>query len=216
MADEKDRSPEQNDILKKLRAIGGDFWGDSPAEPAPAAAEAPKAKKPAEKKPGIDQLWMTADETVDWTDALAYDQPRDGLTAPGLWRFYHENARQVLTGDVQAYAQVLRRTNPLSELTIYCDGLTMRAPSAERLEASFTCRPKLVQEKEKLYLAALGVRIARDLLACLPVEEAGVQAWHEGRIVFTCTYPREKLLHRNYRFLDPIAFSEECGATFSL
>ncbi len=212
------RIAEQNEILKKLRAIGGDFWGS-----APAAAEGAAGKKPAPAKaavpkpqPEIDKIWMTADETVDWTEALAYDMPRDGLTSPALWKFYHENAKAVLEGDIQAYARVLRHTNPLGELTPYADGITMRAPTADRLESSFTCREKLLTEKGKSYLAAMGVRIARDLLACLPAEEAGVTAYQNGEVVMDVTYPREKLERRNFRFLDPVAFTEECGARFSL
>lgn len=215
---EENRNPleEQNEILKKLRAIGSDFWGQAPQTPEQPKAETRPAAGKKAAKPGLDQLWMTADETVDWTEALVSEFPADGLTSPAMWKFYHENARAVLEGNVQAYAQVLRRTNPLGELTPYADGITMRAPTADRLESSFTCRGKLLEEKKERYLAAMGLRIARDLLACLPAEEACVTAYHEGKAVMEVTYPRRMMTHRNYRFLDPVEFSRECGARFDL
>ncbi len=216
MAEESNRNPEQNEILKKLRAISGDLWGGAQgaAENAGVVKPASPVRRP--PQPEIDKIWMTADETVDWTDALIHDRPVDGLTAPGLWAFYHENARAVLQGDVQAYAKVLRQTNPLGELIPYADGMTMRAPTADRLESSFTCREKLLLEKGRSYLAAMGLRIARDLLACLPAEEVGITAWQGGAKVLEVTYTRQMLDHRNYRFLDPVAFTEECGGQFMI
>ena len=98
MSEDINRPADANDLLKKMRAITADLWRESPdvtAEPKP------KAEKPARvvvKRPeiGIDNLWMTADETIDWTDALAHEFPADGLTSVRLWSFYHKQAEAVL------------------------------------------------------------------------------------------------------------------------
>ena len=66
----------------------------------------------------------------------------------------------------------------------------------------------------KKYLCAMGVRIARDLLACLPVSEIRVTATQDGKPAMDVTYRREQLLHRNFSFLDPQKLTEECGAIF--
>ena len=76
------RTLEENELLRKLRAIGTDLWRESQDV---AAEPKQKPEKPARvvvKQPeiGIGNLWMTADETIDWTDALAHDYPTDGLT----------------------------------------------------------------------------------------------------------------------------------------
>ena len=204
------------ELLKKMRAIASDLWRDTPDVP---AEPKPKAEKPARvvvKHPdiGIDNLWMTADETIDWTDALAHEYPADGLTNPRLWVFYHKQAETVLSGDTKAYAEVLKKANPLGELTTFAEGISMRAPSGDRVEAQFNCRKEYLDADRKKYLCAMGVRIARDLLACLPVSEVGVKAVQEGKTVMEVTYRRENMLHRNFSFLDPIKLTEECGATF--
>ena len=71
-----------------------------------------------------------------------------------------------------------------------------------------------MKENRKLYLSAMGLRIARDLLACLPVNEVRVTAEQDGKEVFSATYPRHRLLHQNFSFIDPIKLAEDLGAKF--
>ena len=218
MSEDINRPADASDLLKKMRAITADLWRESPdvtAEPKP------KAEKPARvvvKRPeiGIDNLWMTADETIDWTDALAHEFPADGLTSARLWSFYHKQAEAVLSGDTKAYAEVLKKANPLGELTTFAEGISMRAPDADRVEAQFNCRREHLEADGKKYLSAMGVRIARDLLACLPVSEVGVKALQDGRSAMEVTYRREDMMHRNFSFLDPVKLTEDCGAQFSI
>lgn len=216
----------QMDLLKKLAAIGSDLWGGMPSAAyqkeetpdRPAAGKqdqpAPKKKKETPAESGIRSLWKTADETVDWTDALAHSSPADGLTGKRLWGFYHKMAEKVLAGDLAAYTEVLKTSNPLGELTGFANGINMRAPRADRLESTFVCKDELMKEDRKLYLAAMGLRIARDLLACLPANEVKVTAEQNGKPVFSVVYPRQQLLHRNFAFIDPIKLAEDCGAKF--
>ena len=218
MSEDTKRPADPNELLKRMRAITADLWG----EPADVAAEPkPKEEKPARvvvKRPeiGIDNLWMTADETIDWTDALAHEYPADGLTSIRLWSFYHKQAETVLSGDTRAYAEVLKKANPLGELTGFSEGITMRAPDPDRVEGHFNCRKEYLESDGKKYLSAMGIRIARDLLACLPVSEVGVTALADGKTVMEVTYSREQMMHRNFSFLDPVKLTEECGAKFSL
>ena len=217
MTEEQGYSRNQLELLKKLKNVGSDLWGvlgdagaavssDDGALPAPAAKKAPNP---------MDAIWKTADETIDWTDALAHNTPTDGLTGQRLWNFYHKQAERVLSGDLDAYTEVLKAANPLGELTDYAESITMRAPSADRLESCFICRAELMEKDRKLYLAAMGLRIARDLLACLPAEEVAVTAEENGKTAFKAVYTRQQLLHRNFNFVDPVALSEEFGAEYN-
>ena len=206
-----------SELLRRMKAIASDLWREPPEDvvPEPKKQEAKPAKVVVKRpKIGIDNLWMTADETIEWTDALAHDRPTDGLTPLSLWQFYHRNAEAVLSGDLSAYTEVLRKANPLGELTEYAHGISMRAPDPDRVEASFNCRQEYLEENEKKYLCAMGIRIARDLMACLPVSEVGVTARKDGKALMEVTYRREKLLHRNFTYLDPVKLTEECGANF--
>ena len=156
-------------------------------------------------------LWQTADETIDWTDALGHAVPTDGLTPMHQWRLYHRLAPKVLEGDQEAYVEVLTTTNPLGDLTDFVEGMVLRTPGADRLECRFECRRELMDAEGERYLCALGLRIARDLLATLPVSEVYVEGNLDGRRCLGVTYPRRQLLKRNPIFLDPVAFTRECG-----
>ena len=207
-----------SELLRRMKAIASDLWREPPEDvvPEPKKQEAKPAKVVVRKpKIGIDNLWMTADETIEWTDALAHEWPTDGLTPQHLWEFYHKHAEDVLNGDRGAYTEVLRKANPLGELMEYAHGISMRAPDPDRLEAMFTGRDEHMEENAKQYLSAMGVRIARDLLACLPVSEVHVTASWQGKTVMDALYRREQLLHRNFSFLDPVQLTEECGAVFN-
>ena len=226
MSEEQGSFMDQKDLMKRMKAIASDLWGsvvsdeDPPDEPAEESAPESSSQEPRGHEPGpqrklsIRSLWKTADETIDWTDALSHSTPTDGLTGARMWTFYHKHAERVLAGDLDAYTEVLQKANPLGELTDYAESITMQAPSPDRLESRFICNKELLEEDRELYLAAMGLRIARDLLACLPVEEVTVTGESEGRTVFTVTFTRMQLLHRNFTFVDPVELSRECGAEF--
>ena len=219
MSDEQGTFMDQNEFMKRMKAIASDLWGGvAPAQeevpPEPEKEKSPVSQAAEKPKTDIPSLWKTSDETIDWTDALAHSTPTDGLTGLHMWSFYHKHAEKVLAGDLAAYTEVLQKSNPLGELTEYADNITMQAPSPDRLESRFICKKELMKKDRKLYLAAMGLRIARDLLACLPVEEVNVVAEHDGKTVMQVTYRRDQLLHRNFRFLDPVKLTEECGGQF--
>ena len=207
-----------SELLKKMRAIASDLWREPPEDVTaePKTPEKPPVRAVVRRtKFDIDNLWMTADETIDWTDALAHEWPSDSLTSIALWKFYHRNAEAVLNGDVASYAEVLRKSNPLGELMDFAGEINMRVPDPDRVEATFTVKGEYMEKDAKKYLCAMGVRIARDLLACLPVSEVRVTASWKGETVMDAVYHREQLLHKNFSFLDPVKLTEECGAVFN-
>jgi hypothetical protein len=98
----------------------------------------------------------------------------------------------------------------------YAGDITMRTPDPDRVEAAFSAKEEHMEKDAKKYLSAMGVRIARDLLACLPVSEVKVTAKYRNRTAMEVVYRRDQLLHRNFSFLNPVALTEECGAIFNI
>ena len=217
-----DLTAAQKKLAETLKGIGTDLWGGNPdlwAEKTfeDAAAPEKKDKKQPEKtektakKTDIQTLWKTADETVDWTDALIHASPRDGLTSQKNWMFFRRMAGRVLEGDRDAYVEVLTSMNPLGDLTDYVSGMIIRTPSSDRLECVFECRSELMEENPRIYLGGLGLRIGRDLLAVLPVEEVCIVGNQDGKERLNVTFRREQLLKQKMAFLDPAEFTERCG-----
>ena len=225
MSEEKmDPIGAQADLVRRLQAIGVDLWGkdgktgaaELPEENT--AADAGKAPEPggdtAARRVGADNLWKTADETVDWTDALLCETPRDGLTDAREWRFYHRVAEKVLAGDTAAYAEVLTTVNPLGDLIPFVSGITLRASDADRLECEFECSREEYEKSGRDYLGALSLRIVRDLFAVLPVSEVWVKGNLDGEKKADVRVRREQLLKQKVAFLNPADFLETCGGTF--
>jgi len=224
----------QEKLARMMKNIGVDLWGAGAAPEAEAgrgAAEETGAgtekgsARPAgmpgrvtapREKVSLDNLWKTADETVDWTEALLRDTPRDGLTGIKQWSFYHRMAGRVLAGETDAYAEVLTTINPLGDLTEYVSGMILRTPSPERVECVFECQPDDLEQHGRDYLGALSLRIARDLLAILPVDEVKITGRHEGAEKVNVTFRREQLLKQKMSFLNPVDFAEACGGVFTL
>ena len=254
----------QEEMLRRLKAIGADLWGglpnvgagsaqaealeDQPLNPdieaawqektgrkmpaAPGKGRTPAdagrektsardaarlAPRASEKKAlTLDNLWITADETVDWTEALLSDTPRDGLTGQKLWNFYHRVAPRVLAGETEAYAEVLTTLNPLGDLTGFVSGMILRTPDADRVECVFECQQDDLDRRGRDYLGALSLRIARDLLAVLPVSEVGVTGNLDGKEKIQVTFRREMLLKQKMAFLQPADFAEKCGGKITL
>ena len=194
-----------------LANIVNDLWGH--AAPANAAGPSTTQAVPAQSFPPFEQLWQVADETVDWTEALVREHPADGLTSETLWQFFHENAQAVLDGDVQAYMTVLKAANPLGDLKPYARAYTVRATDADELTCDFEVDPAYLGSTEsevRRYLCGVSLRVARDLMALLPVSRVTVHARQDENLLLDVTYPRETLQRVRFSFVDPVALTKEC------
>lgn len=194
-----------------LANIVNDLWGH--AAPANAAGSSTTQAVPAQSFPPFEQLWQVADETVDWTEALVREHPADGQTSETLWQFFHENAQAVLDGDVQAYMTVLKAANPLGDLKSYARAYTVRATDADELTCDFEVDPAYLSSTEsevRSYLCGVSLRVARDLMALLPVSRVTVHARQDENPLLDVTYPRETLQRVRFSFVDPVALTKEC------
>ena len=225
------RTPSSS-LMRQLSDIVTDLWGSLTPDqqaarpagnaapllnaankpPAPVAKPAASLVKKEEKKPELppfEAMWKLADETVDWTDALVHEEPTDG-TSRRLWHFWHEHARQVLDGDTEAYAEVLKTANPLSDLQPYAKSIDAVIDSADSVTATFVAPDPVPAETER-YFSGMALRIARDLFALLPIREATVVGMREDREAVRVTFKRGELRRGNFAFLDPAAFVRERG-----
>lgn len=198
-----------------LARVAADLW----------RCEEPSSKPCQEKAsyqstfPPFEQLWKVADETVDWTDALVKPQADDGLTSQRLWEFFHANAQAVLSGDLAAYLRVLQTANPLGDLQPYASRIEASADSADRLSASYEVHPAYIggsTTDQRRYLSGMALRIARDLMALLPVTEVFVSATQAEAVLLSVTFSRAQMQKVRFRFIDPVAFALECGGVFSV
>lgn len=202
--------------IRPLSEIVDDLWGAAPQPEAP-KEKAPETPVYQPSFPPFEQLWKTADDTVDWTDALAHDRPTDNLTSPHLWAFFHQHADRVLHGDLAAYIEVLKAANPLGDMAPYGQSFDVEAASADLLRVRFDVNPVYLGKEEgevRRYLCGVSLRAARDLMALLPVREVSVEARHQDAALLQVTFQRSELQKVRFSFIDPVAFVTACGASF--
>lgn len=190
--------------------LAAELQADSPV-PAPAAPV--YAAKPS--LPPFQELWKTADEPIDWTEALASATPTDGLTAPEKWTLYHQQAAAVLRGETDAYLTILKAANPMADLMPYVAALDVSTQSADHLRAAFAVRPDLMEGDARRYLSGMALRIARDLFAVLPVTQVTVEARQDDVNLLTMGFERRELNKVRFTFIDPVEFVEACGGKFA-
>ena len=203
------------ELLAGLSGIVDDLWGETPSPQArqpqqPAAAQQPEF-------PPFTQLWKVADETIDWTDALAHEKPTDSLTDPAQWALYHQYAAQVLAGDTDAYLAVVEALQPLGDLTAYADSFSVAAPSSGTLAASFQVLPRYMDKPDdepRRYMAGMAVRVARDLFALLPVNQVQVAVLQGEKTLLSVNFEKSEMMKVRFAFIDPIAFTLQCGGEF--
>lgn len=180
------------------------------AHPAPAAKAAPA--RPA--LPPFEALWKTADESIDWTEALVSPTSTDPLTSQAQWTLYHQQADAVLHGDPAAYLTVLRTANPMADLMPFVTALDVRAENSDELSAAFAVRPDLMDGDAKRYISGMAVRIARDLFAVLPVLRVTVRARQADGELLHVVFTRQAMNKVRFAFIDPVAFVEQCSGSF--
>lgn len=203
------------ELLAGLSGIVDDLWGETPSSPAPLPR--PTAA-PQPEFPPFDQLWKVADETVDWTDALAREKPADDLTDPRHWLLYRRYAAQILAGDTDAYLTVIEAMQPLGDLSAYAQSFDIAASSSEALTASFQALPLYLDKprpEAQRYLAGMAVRVARDLFALLPVTRVTVAACSDGKTLLTVCFDKSEMMKVRFAFIDPVAFALQCGGVFA-
>jgi len=200
------------DLRRALGHIVEDLWGTPQAAAAPPAAAAKETPACAPTLPPFEQWWQTADETVDWTQALYHEKPADHLTAPQLWQFFHQEAEKVLQGDTAAYAHVLQTAKPLADLTPYVEGYTVQVESADKLAVHVTPLPTLTDRRS---VAAIALRAARDLMALLPVCQVAVEATCREKVCLNVCYERTELQKVRFAFINPVDFTLACGGSFA-
>ncbi len=196
---------------KSMSDITRDLWGNSPAaEASPQSIRSEETEKKtnekkAPKAPPLEEMWKVADEPIDWTEVLASPESPDGLTPQAQWELYRQYAAQVLSGDLDAYRAVLAAVEPLNDLLPYADSISVEPENADKLTACWTVQEARYQADGERYVCTLSLRIARDLLAVLPVNHVVVTAMQGENPLKAFDFPRKVLQKVKIPFTDPIA-----------
>ena len=218
--------------LDGLYEIVGDLWNMQKLEEAAAkkqdpsssaagetAPAAPKAAQVPAELPSFDQIWQTADETIDWTDILS------GRNTMGLdplsprWKFLRQHAEKVLAGSLADYAEVLREVRPLDDMKKYAHHIRVRALSPDEIIVTYEAFEEDAADNATAYehyLCGIALRCARDVFAVLPVTHVQVTASAAGKQQLHVCFKRSDMQKTLFNFIDPVDFVRDLGAEMTL
>ena len=221
-------SDTDNSFNQQLFQIVSDLWGNLRQDGATAAPQESASAERAEETPAgesarqaqiLEEIWQLSDESVDWTEVLTHAEPTDSTSDASLWHLYHGIAERVLHGDTQAYQQALDAARPLDDLLLYAHDFEVSIQDADTLTVSCEAMTERWtpgrEDRNRWYLAALAVRMGRDLLALLPVQQVEVRVCRAGLPALQVTFTRTQMQKVHFAFVDPVQFVENCGGCFA-
>lgn len=150
-------------------------------------------------------LYTHCDETVDWTEIVISASADELFMEEDIWRFYKNVANKVLDGDIDTYLQVIEQIRPLDDLLSYGGDFEFGTDNPDVMEIEFNVMPEDVlgngynDELLQEYVCACSIRVARDIMALLPVNKVIVTAVLENRKLLEVGFDKAVMLGVNFK-----------------
>lgn len=180
------------DIKQTMRNVAYDLW----------RIPAPEMKKPVQEHvaaPDFEDIWKSVDECTDWTAILA-----DPAVNPELAPL----AEGVLRGDKAAYFAALDIIRPIEDLKAYYSEGAVEVSSSDRVAVAYTA---VFPSDDRRRAAGLALRVARDMMAALPVATVNIWASHADGKVLHADFTRDELRHIRVNVANPEEIAAQCG-----
>lgn len=151
------------------------------------------------------KLYTRCDESIDWTEILVSTSAEELFMDSEIWKFYKSVADKVLAGDIDTYLQVIERVRPLDDLLSYGGDFEFGTDNSNVMEIEFNVMPEgvlgddynieLLQE----YICACSIRVARDIMALLPVSQVNVNTVLENKTILSVKFDKATMLGVNFK-----------------
>lgn len=153
----------------------------------------------------IKRIYLYEDAPVDWTELVAGASAEDLLMDQTVHAYCAQMAPRILSGDVDAYLEVIERMRPVDDLALYSGDFEFGTDKPYYIEVEFAASPERVLRDGtsdamlEEFVSAVTVRVARDLFALLPVAKVLVHVVVEGNTILSVRFERGKLGGVNFR-----------------
>ena len=114
---------------------------------------------------------------------------------------------KIMAGDVNAYLQAIEIFKPVDDLLLYAGEFEFGSDSRNYIECEFRIKAEGISYSKdnslfKSFVYAVSIRVARDLMALLPISFVIVHVVYDGKTVCSVNYNRNKLINIDFRRLD--------------
>lgn len=153
----------------------------------------------------IKRPYMYSDAPVDWTELISGTSADELFMNLDTHRYCMQMASRILSGDVDAYLEVIERMRPVDDLALYSGDFEFGTDSPTYIEVEFCAYPERVLQNGSSdilleeFISAVAVRVARDLMALLPVSKVLTHIEIDGNTVLSVKFARGELELKNFR-----------------
>lgn len=147
----------------------------------------------------IKRIYLYEDTPIDWTELIAGATAEDLLMDQTVHAYCAQMAHRILSGDVDAYLEVIERMRPVDDLALYCGDFEFGTDKSNYIEVEFVARSERVLRGDgsddilEEFVSAIAVRVARDLFALLPITTVIVHVKKCGITELSVTFNRSQL-----------------------
>lgn len=153
----------------------------------------------------IKRIYLYEDAPIDWTELIAGATADDLLMDPIAHAYCAQIAPRILSGDVDAYLEVIKNMRPVDDLALYCGDFEFGTDNHSYIEVEFVVNTERVfkagvtNDMLEEFISAITVRVARDLLALLPVAKVLVHVEANNTTILSVLFDKNKLCYTNYK-----------------
>lgn len=179
-------------------------------QPVAKVIEAPAVDEPVEtykylSTTDIKTIYAFCDEPIEWTELISGATADDLLMDPAKYEYCRGVAPQILAGDIDTYLEVIERIRPIDDLLLYGGDFEFGTDKPSYIEVEFCAKPDSVLSKGvtdnllEEFCSAVSVRVARDLMALLPVSSVLVHTTIEGDTILSVHFTKSNIAKINFK-----------------
>lgn len=148
------------------------------------------------KRDSLYEIYGKTDPPILWNDILLGNSAEDLQMDIDTWNYCREIADGISKGDIDTYLEAISELAPLDDLLWYGSDFEFGTDDPNYIETEFIVYPsELLEygENDALlleYIEAVSLRVARDMLALLPVKTAVVHVTNNNKDLFSGIFER--------------------------
>lgn len=139
-------------------------------------------------------IYKVCDPVVEWTEIIAGATSSDLFMDNDIWNYCKKIAPKILEGDIDTYLKAIEDLRPLDDLLAYSGDFEFGTDKSYYIEVEFTAKVDelLPGGSNNIlfedFISAVSIRVAKDLMALLPVSRVIVHVVNDGVTVMSVMY----------------------------
>lgn len=153
----------------------------------------------------IKSIYTGSDDIIEWTEIAAGADPDDLLMDEAVWKYCKKVANKVLAGDIDAYLDTIEELRPVDDLLLYGCDFEFGTDKSSYMEVEFNAivedlLPRGINDsKLEELVCGTTIRVAKDIMAMLPVSKVIVHAVIGDDTVLSVLFEKKIMLRIDYK-----------------